>query len=206
MKKTLLILSCLFLFSGNMQALELEKATPEQTYLAKRILAGRIPTDDRRYASYVLALEMLQQRNCKTLVETGTARGGEKDVGAGGSTIIFGDWAFHNGASFTTVDINPDALAVARRDSLAYLKAMDFVASDSVKYLEDFQKPIDFLYLDSFDFESHNPRPSQEHHLKELIAAYPKLHKNTFILIDDCDLPHGGKGKLAIDYLKNKDA
>lgn len=207
MKKSLILLSVftgICFFTNGVNAAELEKPTPAQTYLAKRVLAGRIPEDDRRYESFVLTLEMLQQRNCKVMVETGTARCGEKDVGAGASTILFGDWAFHNGAKFTSVDISPANLAVAKRDSHAYVSAMDFVVSDSVKFLENFKDKIDFLYLDSLDYEIDNPTPSQEHHLKELIASYPKLHKNTFILIDDCGLPKGGKGKLAIEYLTSK--
>ena len=63
---------------------------------------------------------------------------------------------------------------------------------------------IDFLYLDSFDFELHNPSPSQEHHLKEIIAVAPRLRKSTIIMVDDCDLPYGGKGKLVIKWLKER--
>ncbi|MCF6349339.1 MAG: hypothetical protein L3J20_13780 [Flavobacteriaceae bacterium] len=28
-----------------------------------------------------------------------------------------------------------------------------------------------------------------------------KLHKNTIVLIDDCKLPGGGKGKLVVEYM-----
>ncbi len=30
------------------------------------------------------------------------------------------------------------------------------------------------------------------------------LHEQSVILIDDCGLPHGGKGKLAIEFLKDQ--
>ena len=39
-----------------------------------------------------------------------------------------------------------------------------------------------------------NPIPSQMHHLNEYLAVKDKLHKSCCILIDDCGLPHGGKG------------
>lgn len=42
---------------------------------------------------------------------------------------------------------------------------------------------------------------SQEHCLKELLAALPHMHDKTPILIDDCALPGGGKGRTAKDWL-----
>lgn len=54
------------------------------------------------------------------------------------------------------------------------------------------------FYLDSFDFDISNPLPSQKHHLKEIEAAYDKLTDNSVVMIDDCDLPGGGKGKGVI--------
>ena len=76
--------------------------------------------------------------------------------------------------------------------------------SDSVSYLDTFQENIDFLYLDSYDYSSKDisiQKASQEHHLKEIKAVEDKLHDNSIVLIDDCRLPGGGKGKLAIEYL-----
>jgi len=45
---------------------------------------------------------------------------------------------------------------------------------------------------------------SQEHHLKEIKVIEEKLHGKSLILIDDCDKPGGGKGKLVISYLKER--
>jgi hypothetical protein len=39
------------------------------------------------------------------------------------------------------------------------------------------------------------------HHLKEIQAAYSCLKEDSIIMIDDCDLPGGGKGALVIEYL-----
>lgn len=78
------------------------------------------------------------------------------------------------------------------------------VCSDSVRYLKSFGKQIDFLYLDSFDYDFNNPSPSQRHHLREIIAAYPWLTKESIVMIDDCDLAGGGKGVLVISYLINR--
>lgn len=43
--------------------------------------------------------------------------------------------------------------------------------------------------------------PSQEHQLKELELALPHMEQGGIILLDDCDLPGGGKGRLSKEYL-----
>jgi hypothetical protein len=52
--------------------------------------------------------------------------------------------------------------------------------------------------------EMHNDliAPSQEHCLKEIIAAAPLLHKKSVVLIDDNNLPGGGKSRLAKEWLR----
>lgn len=165
-------------------------------------LKNRIASDDKRYASYIEVLNLLNERNAKLLVETGTSRGGDSNfIGDGGSTIIFGHWAKQNGAYLFTVDIDSGALANAEQAARDYSNTIDFVCCDSITFLSEFSQQIDFLYLDSYDFDGWNPSPSQNHHLKEIEAAYDKLHDETVIMVDDCDLPYGGKGKLVIEFL-----
>lgn len=165
-------------------------------------LKNRLASNDRRYESYIKVLDLLNERNAKLLVETGTSRGGDSNfIGDGGSTIIFGHWASLNDAYLFTVDIDQGALANADWAARNYSNSIEFVCSDSIKYLSEFSQQIDFLYLDSFDFDFYNPTPSQNHHLFEIEAAYDKLHDNSIVMIDDCDLPYGGKGKLVIEFL-----
>ena len=83
----------------------------------------------------------------------------------------------------------------------------DFVQlhlSDSLVFLENFDSAVDLLYLDSYDYSNdlEVQRKSQEHHLAEFKNIEGKLHDKSIVLIDDCDLPNGGKGKLAIDYMQ----
>jgi hypothetical protein len=57
------------------------------------------------------------------------------------------------------------------------------------------------LYLDSWDYpvgaDDGSRAASQEHCLGELDAALPSLHARSLVLIDDGDLPGGGKPLLA---------
>jgi len=79
--------------------------------------------------------------------------------------------------------------------------------SDSIAFLENFKEKVDFLYLDSYDYND-DPEvqvKSQIHHLKEFKAIENLLHENTIVLIDDCNLSNGGKGKLVVEYMLKKD-
>ena len=169
-------------------------------------LQDRIALDNCRYETFKYALELLEERNAQVVVETGTARYGARYFDSdGGSTIIFSEWVRDHGAEFFSVDISMLNLAVAKGAVARYVSdyqdKIHYVCSDSITYLREFNRPIDFLYLDSFDYELDNPDPSQQHHLKEIQAVYPFLTERSVVMIDDCDLPGGGKGKFVIEFL-----
>ncbi len=170
-------------------------------------LEGKVTPEHGRYETMQLVLQLIEEMGAQTLVETGTARDGTAGFtdGDGGSTIIFAEWARDHGAEFFSVDISQKNLKKAqeavKRTVVGHENKVHFICSDSVAYLRDFNQPIDFLYLDSYDFDPDNPGPSQHHHLREIRAAYPFLTKNSIVMIDDCNLVHGGKGKLAIEFL-----
>ncbi len=177
-------------------------ATRHKHYYECQYLQGRIPLENVRYSTLLQAMKLLSERNAQVIIETGTSRYGSSNcLGDGCSTLIFGDWVRQNGGVFYSVDIDELAIERAVQGLGASSEIVHFINSDSVAFLKNFGRPIDFLYLDSYDFEEFNPNPSQQHHLNEVIAAYPWLTKNSVIMIDDCKLPHGGKGKLAIEYL-----
>ena len=155
-------------------------------------------------------LRLLDERGATTLLETGVARMGlEKSKGDGASTIVFGLWAKQNDAHLYSVDIDPEAteragIAVHDMDLADHVT---LVTSDSVAYLDEFTDAVDFLYLDSYDYHKTDTAiqtASQDHHLKEIKAIEGCLHEDTVILIDDCDMPNGGKGKLVIERLTAK--
>jgi len=152
-------------------------------------------------------LRLIDERGARVLVETGVARMGlEKSKGDGASTIVFGLWSKQNDAHLYSVDIDPEATAKAG-EAVAAMKLGDhvtLVTSDSVAFLAEFTDAVDFLYLDSYDYHKTDTsvqQASQAHHLKEIEAIEGCLHDGTVILIDDCDMPNGGKGKLVIEHL-----
>lgn len=168
-------------------------------------LEDKIPQDNCRYKTFQHALQLMDERQARVIVETGTARFGKCNcLGDGCATFVFAEWASQHGAMVYSVDISQAALLRAERDLEELNEFVVLVHSDSVEFLKQFNQTIDFLYLDSYDFEIENPDPSQAHHLKEIIAAYPRLSENSVVMIDDCGFSNGGKGKLVIKYLLNK--
>lgn len=154
--------------------------------------------------TFTKALEYLDRVKPSVLVETGTSRG-RFDInlpsicGDGGGSLIFALWCSRNNAKLYTVDIDPQCINNCKLNiaALGLSEYVEFVVSDSVEYLQNCElKELQFLFLDSYDFESNNPIPSQMHHRKEYTAVKDKLHSNCCILIDDCGLPHGGKGRF----------
>lgn len=176
---------------------------------SEQYLEGKIPAHNHRYTTLIKVLDLMKERGVKTMVETGTSRGGLTAFeGDGGSSVIFSQFATDHSAQFYSVDIDRVALNKASEAVKQVVGKvgpnLHFVQSDSIQFLTNFPEKIDFLYLDSYDFDFNDPLPSQMHHLREIEAAYPHLTPQTIIMIDDCDLPLGGKGLLVIEFLLNK--
>ncbi|HEV3022326.1 MAG TPA: hypothetical protein VGX76_07650, partial [Pirellulales bacterium] len=72
-----------------------------------------------------------------------------------------------------------------------------------VAWLREFTRPIDVLYLDSLDAYSSG---HDEHALAEIVAAYPKLHEKSLVLLDDTMWNRGwiGKGSKVIPWLMER--
>lgn len=164
----------------------------------------------RRKITFVKTLKLLKERNAKIIIETGTSRKGLKGTrGDGAFTIVFGKWAKENGAKLHSVDISKASCEGSKTE--VSKQGLDDIVTvhhdDSLEFLKNFNDPIDLLYLDSYDYSRTDKDiqlKSQEHHLKEFKIIENKLHDNTIVLIDDCGLPGGGKGKTVIEYMTSK--
>jgi|TARA_R110001583_G_scaffold16948_5_gene69143 hypothetical protein len=138
-----------------------------------------------------------------TIVETGTIRNhlGIYVKGDGHSTLQFTKYVSDFGGDFYSVDIDPIAVVVSTmvctRDYPQAMDKVNIIESDSVSFLESFDKPIDVLYLDSAN--------DANLILQEAKAALCNLHSESIILIDDC-FNKGDynveKGDLVIPFLE----
>lgn len=165
-----------------------------------------------RYYTFQVALNLLQQKHPNPVIlETGCQRQ-EEDVGAGMSTSIFAEYIHRYGGKLIVVDLFEEHL----RRSQQYLQKwpgidVEFVASDSVAYLQEYRGACDFVYLDSLDYPiAENEgnvlmqQQAQQHCLNELIAVEKNFSSDSILLIDDNQLSGGGKPAKAKEYLVGK--
>jgi hypothetical protein len=158
-----------------------------------------------------------------SILETGCMRDPGNIAGDGCSTRLFDRYAeFHPGTTVRSVDIDPKATAICQR----HVSDRVYVhTGDSVAYLQNLADGItgpvpslDLLYLDSYDVNFEDAFPSAFHHIKELVAAAPMIHRDTLVVVDDSPANFigfmleaggiqimtppriGGKGKLVAEY------
>jgi len=168
----------------------------------------------RRFASLKLALQYAIRGRLGPsirIVETGCVRQ-ELDYSAGYSTVIFGEFLARYGGRLDTIDITAQFLELCQRLTRQYQQFISYHLGDSVAYLRERAlgyplEKIDLLYLDSLDYPLTNQNiekgieSCQRHCWEEVKAALPCLHVRSLVLIDDNDLPGGGKARLAKQYL-----
>ena len=154
-----------------------------------------------RFNSFKFALEEAFRRNLKIIVETGVARGKQKFLffskpnwKDGMSTLIFSEYARYVDGRLYACDINPRNIKNAKKFTNKFKDNATFYLEDSVSFLRNFKKKIDFLYLDSLDVQYPN---ASEHQLNEIKNSIKILHKNSLILLDD----KGGKTNLSKNYM-----
>jgi len=162
-----------------------------------------------RKLTFDFIVEKLNKNSELLVLETGCMRADHGDLAFGDdgcSTLIFDLLAKSCNGSNYSVDISQENINHAKK----FCKNTTFIHMDSVKFLKSFQfkDKIDLLYLDSYDFETLNPEPSQQHHLSEIMAVYDQLKEGCLILIDDSDAqPDGsviGKSFLVKKFFDEK--
>ena len=156
-----------------------------------------------RFESFKTAMKLADERNLKTIVETGVARGKIKfffikkfNWKDGMSTLLFSEYARYKNGHLHTCDIEKKNVLNAKFFCKKNEEFCSFYIDDSLKFLAEFNQKIDFLYLDSLDgqFEGAN-----KHQLEEFKLAEKKLNPNCLVLLDD----KGSKTNLSIDYMIN---
>ncbi|CAG9329709.1 unnamed protein product [Blepharisma stoltei] len=163
----------------------------------------KIPKDDKRFITFSEAMKLMIYRNSKNLIELGTEWGEEKCTYDGCSTSIFGLFAYATEKFLISVDNDQNAVYKAKEATKWIEDNVSVIKSDSVEFLKNYDKPIDFLYIDSMDYDEKILDHIQHYHLEEIKAAYRKLHKYSIVLLDEGNMDHGGSNKLVYEYLEN---
>ena len=160
-----------------------------------------------RNKSFLKVIEILEQtyNHPITIVETGCIRNTteESKFGDGWSTLNWEYYCKKTNSKVYVVDINEHHLSKSK-EVVPPSEFVEYTKDDSVHYLETFDKKIDLLFADSYDYcgDAENIKKCHNHSLNEIKAAWDKLNEHCFVLIDDVfnDKWHG-KGELSIPYL-----
>ena len=158
-----------------------------------------------RFKSFEFALREAAKRDHKIIVETGVARGKIKffifskiNWKDGMSTMILSDYArYHNGKLYSC-DISKKNVDNAKKFTIINKNYISFFTENSLTFLENFKKKIDFLYLDSLDGQF---KEASSHQLNEIRNSIEKLNKGALVLLDD----KGSKTNLSINYMLKND-
>lgn len=161
-----------------------------------------------RNNSFLKVINILEKeyKDPITIVETGCIRNTteESKIGDGWSTLNWKYYSDNTGSDVHVVDIN-DGHMKKSKEIVPESNLIKYYLNDSVDFLNKFDKKIDLLFVDSFDFcgDEENIRNCHLHSLNEIKAAWNKLNDKCFILIDDVfnDQNWAGKGELSIPYL-----
>jgi hypothetical protein len=160
-----------------------------------------------RFHTFKIAMNYYLQYNGKVIVETGTQRQ-LNDWGAGCSTSLIGKFIseFSPTSRLYSVDISSLNIQISKEICCQdYRSHITWLTEDSIGFLKNFNEKIDFLYLDSYDWFPQEPglTECQKHQLSEMEACLDKMNEKSVILLDDNDLPDGGKSKLTKEFLTN---
>jgi predicted O-methyltransferase YrrM len=139
--------------------------------------------------------------NC-VIVETGTVRKEHNWCGDGQSTVVWDQVARVLAGHVTTIDIDPVGAELVDHLGLTCTTA---ITADSLVTLRKLSAPVALLYLDSFDINFAEPEPAQQHHLREIAAAWHLMRPGSIVAVDD-NLPHAGKGRLVAEFLEARGA
>jgi hypothetical protein len=162
-----------------------------------------------RKVSFNKVLNHLDNIENPIMVEIGQTRNYYNWNGDGYSTPLF-SWYISQrpDGQFYSIDISDNSKIYEgifgiwgiRKDRINILQ------QDGIKFLQEFENKIDFLYLDAWDYHKTNIEMqtiSETMHLEAFKIAELKLNENALILIDDILDQETliGKGKLLIPYM-----
>ena len=158
-----------------------------------------------RYQTFQKLFKIAEERELKTVIETGTARGKTKfyyrepkiNWKDGMSTLLFAEYVEKVNGTFWSCDIDNQNIFNAHKFTEKQSYKVNFALADSLVFLRDLSTTIDILYLDSLDGQTLG---ANKHQLEEAKISESKLNKKGIILLDD----KGKKTELSFPFLTSK--
>jgi hypothetical protein len=157
-----------------------------------------------------------------TLIEIGSTR---EEMPGQGSTKKLAEFCHKEGLHFITVDMDPGNTKLAMNDLVRINESFEAVNQKGEEFLDEYSGPIDFVFLDAYDYNHGKHSEEREGryekylgarisdeachlmHLECARAVRRKIPLYGAICFDDTWFSEGkwrGKGALAVGYLLDK--
>lgn len=171
--------------------------------LANQPVAGYDGVLAHRHLAMTKVVKLLRAKKPKVMIETGCQNSNLVHA-QGVSTLMYGVLAQELGARMWSVDLSEANVETCRRQIQNLTDNVALVCKCSLEFLKEFGLPIDFLYLDSYDFYDGVEEESRVHCLQEIQIAWPKLSSGAVVLIDDCNVQQWFKRTLNSEDVQGK--
>jgi predicted O-methyltransferase YrrM len=116
------------------------------------------------------------------IIETGASH----DWNDGMIGLFFAQISQQTGGKMWMVDIDENNLnrskEVFHQEGIT---CVEFIIDDSVNFLNNFDKEVHIIHLDSWDLNLLDPFPSALHGWREFEAIKDKISENTIVIVDD---------------------
>lgn len=140
--------------------------------------------DNYRFDGFKKLLSLIQRRNLKVIVESNPKHMGWAQYcrNDGCSTYLLSKWSTEM-PLLTIFSVHSDRIqAQLTKTALAPFVNTHIYHYDPAKFASTFPVPIDVLILNDFgDFQTGSFRM-----MGELLSAYPKLHRQSVIMLSEC--------------------
>lgn len=165
----------------------------------KRKYAHKMGNRKKTFKQIFNLLEAMN-KDYYVIMETGSCRIADNYVGDGMSTLLFDSFVSYFDGEVISVDSDKKTVEFAR--NLVGPKTKVY-HDDSVRFLHNFERAVDLLYLDSYDLNEKKPHDSALHHMKEFSAAANIILPGTIIAVDDHKSETASKGMYISNYMEN---
>lgn len=162
-----------------------------------------------RVISFDLIYELLRHKKNMQFLEIGMTRNENNIMGDGFSTPYFAWLSNYTNSNMTSIDIseeNKNNCAEILKNYNLLNNNIELIVADALVYFKKWDKNIDFIYLDAWDYTKGNEEKSADSHFKVFQLIEKWLNSDSYILIDDIinKETYEGKGKYLIPYLMKK--
>lgn len=165
------------------------------------------PKLGKRAGTFRTLFDLMEKKaSCEpiNIIETGCLRIPDNWEGDGQSSFMMDRFLHHyNSCQLDIYDISPHSVAACKR--FVTHPNTRVHCMDSVVGLWEYARPVDVLYLDSYDVDFNNTHPSAFHHIKELCSIMKKIAPGALVMVDD-NMHNKGKGQYIHEFMRNINA